>query len=146
LAYKFNEKLDIMASLRATQLIAPCGMNCGICPAYLREKNKCTGCRGSDDNKSISLLRCKIRTCEVFKDSKVKFCFGCENIPCDRLKHLEKRYRTKYSMSMVENLKNIENLGVRKFLESEKARWSCIKCGGTVCVHDKKCSSCGGEL
>lgn len=25
-------------------LIAPCGMNCGVCIAYLREKNRCQGC------------------------------------------------------------------------------------------------------
>ena len=24
---------------------APCGMNCGICMAYLRKKNKCNGCK-----------------------------------------------------------------------------------------------------
>jgi hypothetical protein len=30
MAMKFNK-----------QLIAPCGMNCGICLGYLRDKNKC---------------------------------------------------------------------------------------------------------
>ncbi len=29
-------------------LIAPCGMNCGICLAYLRTKNVCPGCRVND--------------------------------------------------------------------------------------------------
>jgi hypothetical protein len=37
------------------ELVAPCGMNCGICIAYLREKNKCPSCRGDDINKSITL-------------------------------------------------------------------------------------------
>ena len=37
-------------------LIAPCGMNCNICMAYLREKNKCPGCREIDINKSIKIL------------------------------------------------------------------------------------------
>ena len=31
-----------------SELIAPCGMNCGICYGYLREKNKCPGCRKRD--------------------------------------------------------------------------------------------------
>ena len=44
-------------------LIAPCGMNCGICRAYLREKNKCPGCRGSDENKLSSRVNCKIKNC-----------------------------------------------------------------------------------
>ena len=45
------------------ELIAPCGMNCGICMAYLREKNKCPGCRVIDINKSISVQKCKIKNC-----------------------------------------------------------------------------------
>ncbi len=32
-------------------LIAPCGMNCGTCLGYLREKNKCVGCRLKSDIK-----------------------------------------------------------------------------------------------
>ncbi len=28
------------------QPIAPCGMNCATCLAYLRDKNTCCGCRG----------------------------------------------------------------------------------------------------
>jgi hypothetical protein len=42
-------------------------MNCGICQAYLREKNNCPGCRGDDTNKPITRVRCKIKNCEVFK-------------------------------------------------------------------------------
>jgi uncharacterized radical SAM superfamily Fe-S cluster-containing enzyme len=34
-----------MKALENISLIAPCGMNCSICSAYLREKNKCPGCR-----------------------------------------------------------------------------------------------------
>ena len=46
-------------------LIAPCGMNCCVCMAYLREKNKCPGCRGTDVNKPITRVRCKLKTCEI---------------------------------------------------------------------------------
>ncbi len=104
-----------MASLNKSSLIAPCGMNCGICMAYLREKNKCPGCRGTDINKPITRIKCKIKTCEVFQEAKSKFCFQCESFPCDNLKRLDKRYRTKYNMSMIENLENIKNSGIRKF-------------------------------
>jgi hypothetical protein len=30
--------------LRYTGLIAACGMNCGLCIGYLREKKPCSGC------------------------------------------------------------------------------------------------------
>ncbi len=132
-----------MASLNKSSLIAPCGMNCGICMAYLREKNKCPGCRGTDIKKPITRIKCRIKNCETFHEAKSKFCFQCERFPCDNLKHLDKRYRTKYNMSMIENLENIKNSGIRKFLSDEKIRWACSQCGGTICVHKGHCYSCG---
>jgi hypothetical protein len=132
-----------MASSNKKLLIALCGMNCGICLAYLRLKNKCPGCRANDANKSISCVRCKIKNCLALKKDKVKFCFKCVAFPCERLKHLDKRYRTKYNMSMIENLENIKKFGIRKFIKNEKARWACPQCGGTICVHKGYCLDCG---
>ena len=128
------------------RLIAPCGMNCSICMAYLRDKNKCTGCRGPDDDKGVSILRCKIKNCEKWKSSKSGFCYECKKLPCPRLKQLDKRYRTKYHMSMIENLDYIKKNGIRKFVQKEKARWACPECGGTICVHRRYCYSCGHKI
>ncbi|MHC9543328.1 MAG: DUF3795 domain-containing protein [Vulcanimicrobiota bacterium] len=132
-----------MDSSNDTSLIAPCGMNCSICTAYLRKKNKCSGCREPDLNIPVTRARCKIKNCEFFHKSKAEYCSECEKFPCDSLKHLDKRYRTKYSMSMIENLGNIENLGIKEFVENEKERWRCSDCGGTICVHKGCCSVCG---
>lgn len=134
-----------MESLNKFSLVAPCGMNCGICIVYLREKNKCPGCRGTDPNKPITRVRCKIKNCKIFRTGKAKFCFECGNFPCDNLKHLDKRYRTKYDMSMIKNLEAIKNFGIRKFLKNEDARWTCSRCGGRICVHDGFCIECGGK-
>jgi hypothetical protein len=123
--------------------IAPCGMNCGICRAYLRDKNKCPGCRTNDNNKLISRIKCKIKNCKILLKSKAKFCLQRDNLPCASLEHLDKRYRTKYNMSMVENLEFIKNFGIKKFIENEKARWTCPKCGGVICVHKGSCFACG---
>ena len=65
------------------------------------------------------------------------------DFPCDQLKHLDKRYRTKYKMSMIENLAHIKKLGLTKFVANEKKRWACSECGGTICVHKGYCYSCG---
>jgi hypothetical protein len=131
-----------MESLNKFSLIAPCGMNCGICMAYLREKNKCPGCRGVDTNKPITRVRCKIKNCKIFRNGRAKFCFECGNFPCNNLQHLDTRYRTKYDMSMIENLENIKNFGIRKFLKNEDVRWTCSQCGGTICVHKGYCIDC----
>jgi len=132
-----------MESLNKSYLIAPCGMNCGVCMAYLREKNACTGCRGANAYKPVTRVRCKIKNCATFRSGKAKYCFECKNFPCDVLKHLDTRYRTKYNMSMIENLKHIKNFGIRKFIKNEEMRWTCSKCGGKICVHKGFCIECG---
>ncbi len=118
-------------------------MNCGICLAYLRKERKCPGCNEADTNKSPSCIKCIIKNCEIIKQSQSKFCYECEKYPCKRLKQLDKRYRTKYSMSMIENLESIKEIGLVAFTENEKKRWRCSKCGGVVCVHRGYCLTCG---
>ena len=65
--------------------------------------------------------------------------------PRRRLKQLDKRYRTKYHMSMLDNLAAIKTDGIRAFVQSERERWSCKTCGGTVDVHHYRCSVCGKQ-
>ena len=132
-----------MKALNKISRIAPCGMNCGICMAFLREKNKCPGCRSTGADKAISVLRCKITNCEHIQKGHVKYCFACDEYPCENLKHLDKRYRTKYRMSMIENLGNIRDSGIRAFVRNEDSRWACFHCGGTMCVHKGYCHTCG---
>ena len=124
-------------------LIAPCGMNCGICMAYLRAKNRCPGCRINVVNKAVSRVKCKIKNCAAIQKGKLRYCFECGDFPCSNIKKLDKRYRTRYGMSMIENLENIRELGIRSFVRNEKVRWACSECGGTVCVHKGYCYTCG---
>jgi len=55
---------------------------------------------------------------------------------------LDKRYRTKYHMSMIENLNYIKELGMEEFLKNEGDKWRCKDCGGTVCCHNGLCLNC----
>ncbi|MBS4060749.1 MAG: DUF3795 domain-containing protein [Bacteroidetes bacterium] len=125
-------------------LIAACGMNCGICIGHIRERNKCPGCNAMDEEKSGYCRKCIIKNCPVLKEKSLNFCSEtCEKYPCLRLKNLDKRYRTKYGMSMIENLGNIKNEGIEKFVEMEQNRWKCPKCGELLCVHKISCLKCG---
>ena len=105
-------------------------MNCGVCIAYLREKDKCLGCEIGPTKKSC--LNCKIRNC---RERKGQYCFDCANFPCERLKHLDKRYQTKYGMSEIENLEYIRDQGIDKFLQNECKKWQ--RESGIFCVHNK---------
>lgn len=129
------------------KLIAPCGMNCGVCISYLAMKNNlnkkgfrkryCAGClpRG----KNCTFMK---NSCYLLGKGLIRFCFECGDFPCSRLKTLDKRYRTKYHMSMLENLEFIKENGIRKFLGKEEAKWRCPGCGGVICCHNGLCLNC----
>lgn len=132
------------------KLIAYCGMNCGLCISYLGMKidlNKhgfnrtyCPGCvpRG----KNCLFMKDK---CNLLGEGLVRFCFECKDYPCKRLKALDKRYRTKHHMSMLENLQYIKEHGMEKFLEREELKWRCPQCGGMICCHNGLCLNCDLE-
>lgn len=129
------------------KLIAPCGMNCALCIAFqFRQKdlNKkgfhrtyCEGCipRG----KNCTHMADK---CELLGKGLLRFCYECESFPCKRLKSLDKRYRTKYHMSMIENLNFIQKNGMDAFLAKEKTKWLCPECNGVICCHNGLCLNC----
>ena len=122
-------------------LIAPCGMNCALCMAYQREKNHCDGCR-SDNIPFEYCRRCVIKNCQTLVQKGWTDCSPCEK-PCKRLKQLDKRYRTKYNMSMLENLTSIRENGMDAFVGQQARRWTCPNCGGVICVHRNQCPNCG---
>lgn len=124
-------------------LIAPCGMNCAICMAYLREKNNCPGCHKVDAYAKSSRLGCIIRNCPTISGNRSGFCHECPTFPCRRLKQLDKRYATKYHMSMIENLEKIRDEGMASFLEWQVEKWRCPECGGVISCHNGICYSCG---
>jgi hypothetical protein len=124
------------------ELIASCGMNCGICYAYLRNDRKCPGCNVDDSKVKFTRLKCIIRNCENIKSSKSGFCYECEVYPCKRLKQLDKRYKTKYRMSMLENQEYIKKHGINRFIDREYEKWKCIKCGAVLCCHNGICYNC----
>ena len=136
--------LDNMNKSFDQELIAPCGMNCGICLSYFgyavngrKRKNPCTGCIKRD--KQCAFVK---KQCDKLLNKKISYCFECKDFPCENLKNLDRRYKTKYQMSMIENLKYIKKNGIEKFVKKERERWKCPSCGGGICVHDKKCYTC----
>jgi hypothetical protein len=123
-------------------LIAPCGMNCGLCYAFLRSRNKCPGCRIDDDRKPKTRLTCGIKNCGERCREKGDFCSSCARFACERLVRLDRRYGAKYGMSMIENLRSIETDGLRSFVKTEKSTWACPGCGEPLCVHKAFCLTC----
>lgn len=133
------------------KLIAPCGMNCGVCVSYLALKNDlnskgfnrkyCPGClpRG----KNCTFMK---KHCDRLGKGLIRFCYDCEDFPCRRLQALDGRYRSKYHMSMIENLHFIKTYGIDALLEKEAEKWSCPECGGIICCHNGLCFNCSLDV
>jgi hypothetical protein len=127
------------------ELIAPCGMNCGICKSYLaysrgvpEKKGKLSHCPGCFLRNKNCYIK---RGCKKLRRNEIKSCYECDNIPCENLDRLDRRYRSRYGMSMVENLKEIRK-GMKAFLENQEKKYACPECGDVVSVHDGKCYTC----
>ena len=127
------------------KLIAQCGINCGTCIAFFgytmgrkERKHACIGCRSR-----ASLCTFIKKSCKALANKEpVEFCFECSDFPCERLERIEKTYTQRYGLSLIGNLKYIQEKGMDAFLECEKEKWTCPTCDGVICIHTKQCYTC----
>ncbi len=114
------------------ELIAQCGMNCALCRAFLAYSHEtqkvrgrvthCAGCRPGAKKCYV------IRACPKLRKKQIQSCSECDSVPCEKLAHLDKRYRERYGMSMVENVKMIKSKGIDEFLKSQAKTHNCPNC------------------
>jgi hypothetical protein len=132
-------------------LAAPCGLYCGICRQFLvlkkglfEEKGLKRGCEGCRiRHKNCAFIR---RDCPALKKDEIDFCYECEKFPCDNLKKIDKGYRERWSVSLIENLKRIKSIGAEEWLQEQKELYTCPECGGEICLHDTECFDCGYKI
>jgi hypothetical protein len=125
--------------------VAPCGINCGTCVAFFgytmsgkKRKHSCDGCWTRKN--PCAFIK---KNCKKLANKKIDYCFECNDFPCNVLEKLDYQYKEKYGMSLIENLKEIQRKGITEYLKYEEERWRCPSCEGVICVHNKKCYSCG---
>jgi hypothetical protein len=133
-----------------SQLIAPCGMNCGVCANYLAMQNDlkkkgfnksyCPGCRPRGKNCTYMS-----KNCDLMGKGLIGYCYECTDYPCRRMKALDKRYRTFYHLSMIENMEFIREHGIGSFLQKEAEKWKCPECGYVISCHSGVCFRCHPE-
>lgn len=124
-------------------LLAPCGMDCMVCYRRCASKKPCEGCRMEGQNKPEHCRRCAIKDCAAEKGAG--FCWDCPAYPCGKLINLEKRYTSRYGVSLMEQGRFVKTYGGEAFLKRERVRYTCPVCGGVVSLHDAKCGECGAE-
>ena len=125
-------------------MFAPCGMNCTVCYKHVgirKSSIPCEGCLVSEKGKPEHCRKCKIKVCA--QDKGYVHCFECSDFPCKLIKNLEKSYNKRYDASLVEHSLAAKEKGIAVFLEQDRKKWTCSKCGGAYSLHDRVCSECG---
>ncbi|WRS28437.1 DUF3795 domain-containing protein [Oscillospiraceae bacterium MB08-C2-2] len=126
-----------------TALFAPCGMNCMVCYKHLG-KRPCPGCLSEKQNKPEHCRTCKIKECTQAKG--IGHCFACGDFPCGQMKALDKSYRTRYGVCLVEFSRIAAEQGIEALLSAHHKQYGCPDCGGIISLHDGDCSGCGKEF
>lgn len=116
-------------------LVAPCGLNCDLCPVFqagsnpdlakiIAERNGitmeeavCQGCRAEKGCIKVNGIEiCHTFDC-VNNQKKLDFCFDCEDFPCDKLAPCADRAKEIPHNTKIYNLLSIRKQGVDKWLQ-----------------------------
>jgi hypothetical protein len=115
-----------------TQLVAPCGIDCGSCELYLckdnqqlfsflvsigipKEKLPCVGCRPGNGNCPVIEDQCATYACG--KEKNIEFCYECKGFPCDKFHPAADRADVLPHNLKVFNLGTIKRDGVESFIK-----------------------------
>ncbi len=142
-----------------SELIAPCGVYCGVCPYLIAYKNndeelkkkladnvgikpEKVACEGCKSNYPFFFCRaCKIKTC-VF-DRKIESCAVCDEFPCKRIE--EYPYKP-----FIENVRNDialrRKLGKQKWIDLTIEKNTCPSCQTLNHWRAKHCILCKKDL
>jgi hypothetical protein len=110
-------------------LMAPCGLYCGECKAFLDEE--CGGCRSNSGIAAEFSRICKIALCS--NDKKVKVCLECDDFPCSHMDYFKARrlQESGWYIDIVGNMKDLKELGLEELCKRKDAsvseRLACAK-------------------
>ena len=129
---------------KAKELIAPCGMNCSRYLSHVNnlKRSQCSGCRPGNKKCSYLFEKCTGLNNKLEGNATAGFCFECDQYPCKQINRMDDRYKKEYNMSVRDNLEYIEKKGVGIFITEQYKKYKCLKCGGFISIHNRKCFKC----
>lgn len=121
-----------MTKQERERLVAPCGIDCGLCELYTcrddqqmyayllskgipQEKLPCDGCRDIKGQCPVIGGTCATYLCATEK--KIDFCFDCTEFPCSKLNPSADRADVLPHNLKVFNLCIIQRKGLESFIE-----------------------------
>ena len=117
------------------QMVAPCGIDCGICelftcgenPALMErltargipgDKLPCPGCRAVEGRCPVIGETCATYACVI--ERRVHFCYQCEDFPCERLHPAADRADVLPHNLKIHNLCVIQKRGAQGLIKQSK--------------------------
>ena len=130
-------------SISLIEDFAYCGLFCGACKYFLAKE--CFGCKS---NKPPSWsVSCQMRICAISK--KVSYCAECSKYPCEIISSYYGNYIKQgnlYRILAKNNSEMIRKKGAVNWLEVQKKRWRCPKCGNNFSWIMTRCSKCHTKI
>ncbi len=148
-------------------LIAACGLYCGACEMYraVHDNNKakqqaliqafnarggkftladleCDGCLGGG-RLSPWCRQCNIKLCTKHQPGETICSSDCYDFPCSALTEFAKSMP--HHAEVLDNLRRLEKVGIKKHAEQEEKRWLCPQCKTPMSWYYRKCPKCGAE-
>lgn len=153
--------------MKKEKLIATCGLYCGACEMYraVHDDNKekqqalvqafnarggkfvlsdleCDGCLAGG-RLSPWCRKCNIKSCAKRRPGEAICSSDCSDFPCQQLIEFEKQMP--HHAEVVDNLRRLEKVGIKKHASQEEKRWLCPECKTPLAWYYKTCYKCGAE-
>ena len=107
--------MDAAEFKRNDVLFSLCGLNCSLCPMYVR--GTCTGCRAG----SWCATSCKIAPCSV-RHGGVDYCFECSEYPCSRYDGIDKRDSLISHRNQLSDMQKAKSCSIEVYRSEQRAK------------------------
>jgi hypothetical protein len=146
-------------------LLAPCGLYCGVCAIHIADKEnnskfkeilvdvykpfsksiediKCKGCMSENQEDIFGYCKmCPIRDC--IKGKEIESCHQCDDFPC---KYIDKFPVPVGKKVILRTIPQWKELGTEKWVEAEEKRYHCPECGNSLFRGAKRCNECKSSV
>lgn len=141
------------------ELLAPCGLYCGVCAIYIADrddnlkfKERLTGvygvelddlhCRGCMSDEVFKYCKvCPIRECT--QEKGYEGCHQCDDFPCKLVDDFPLPVGKKVILRAVPEWRE---LGTERWVEMETEKYRCPECGHPLFRGAKRCRNCKAEV
>ena len=146
-------------------LLAPCGLYCGVCAVYIAHRDgnlkfkerivnvyepftksvediKCEGCLAENEEDIFAYCRyCSIKNCAQKKG--IEGCHQCDEFPCKKIERFPMPVGKKVILRAVPFRRKH---GDEKWVEEELKRYHCPECSNPLFRGAKRCNECGSPV